>query len=172
MGDLNHERTGGGAGISRRSLATATAWSVPAILVATPAPAYAASSDVRELSRASVVGSCSGSGPTGTITVTLDDLPAGSLVQIALTHSGQGGFTATPNFTPTSQSGTTYTVTGTGTTFTGQIALSFSLGSNQQGTVTATVTAISGVTLAGDTTGFVTKRRDGGSQNYNQCSAG
>ncbi|MFC9917316.1 hypothetical protein [Agromyces binzhouensis] len=124
------------------------------------------------MSSASVVGSCAGTGANGTISVTLPDLPEGAVVQITLSHSGQGSFTATPNFTPTSQTGTSYVVTGTGATFVGQFTIQFILGNNQQGTVTATVQAVSGVTVEGDTSGFVTKRRDGGSQNYNQCSAG
>ncbi|GAA1058805.1 hypothetical protein [Agromyces bracchium] len=169
LNDLNTEPNGDARGMSRRSLAKAAAWSVPAVLVAAPAPAYAASAGT---SSASVVGSCAGSGATGTISVTLPNLPVGSVVQIVLSHSGQGGFTATPNFTPTSQSGTTYTITGTGTTFVGEFSINFNLGNNQHGTVTATVTAVSGVAIEGDTAGFVTKRRDGGSQNYNQCSAG
>ncbi|WP_438853287.1 hypothetical protein [Agromyces sp. M3QZ16-3] len=169
VGDLDIETTGAGPGISRRTVAKAAAWSVPAILVAAPVPAYAASAGT---STAAVVGSCAGSGSTGTISVSLPDLPLGSTVEITLSHSGQGGFTATPNFVPTSQVGNTYTITGGGATFTGQFAINFSLSNNQQGTVTATVSAISGVVIDGDTTGFVTKRRDGGSQNYNQCSAG
>lgn len=174
MDDLNTETTADTRGPSRRAVAKAAAWSVPVILVAAPAPAYAASGGGAPggVTIASVVGSCAGTGATGTISVTLPNLPVGSIIQIELTHSGQGGFTATPNFTPTSQTGTTYTVTGAGATFTGQFSIHFTLGNNQQGTVTATVTAISGVTVQGDNTGFVTKRRDGGSQNYNQCSAG
>ncbi|WP_353815147.1 hypothetical protein [Agromyces sp. SYSU T00266] len=174
MGDLDIETTGDARGISRRTVAKAAAWSVPAILVAAPAPAYAASGDGAPggVTLASVVGSCAGTGASGTIAITLPNLPVGSLVQIALTHSGQGGFSATPNFTPTSQSGTTSVITGAGATFTGQFTINFSLGTNQQGTVTATVTALSGVTVEGDATGFVTKRRDGNSSNYNQCSAG
>nr|WP_240898083.1 hypothetical protein [Agromyces luteolus] len=170
---MNTGTTGNEPGISRRAVAKAAAWSVPAILVAAPAPAYAASGGGAPggVTLASVVGSC-GTGPTGTISVTLPNLPVGSLIQISLTHSGQGGFGATPNFTPTSQSGTTYVITGAGANFTGQFGITFSLGTNQQGTVTATVTAISGVTVEGDATGFVTKRRDGNSSNYNQCSAG
>ncbi|MRX43880.1 hypothetical protein [Agromyces kandeliae] len=170
MEDLDTQTTTGGApGISRRTVTKAAAWSVPAILIAAPAPAYAASGGT---TLASVVGSCAGSGATGRIDVTLPDLPAGSQVQIVLSHSGQGGFTASPNFVPTSQNGTTYLVTGTGATFTGQFTITFSLGKDQTGTVTATVTAITGVIVDGDNVGFVTKRRDGNSQNYNQCSAG
>ncbi|WP_430646897.1 hypothetical protein [Agromyces sp. GXS1127] len=163
-----------GTGPSRRAVARAAAWSVPVILMAAPAPAYAASGGGAPggVTLASVVGSCSGTGPNGTITVTLPNLPVGSQVLIALTNSGQGGFSATPDFTPTSQSGTTYVITGAGADFTGSFAIAFTLNPNQQGTVTATVTAISGVTVLGDTTGFVTKRRDGHSNSYNQCSAG
>ncbi|WP_353828776.1 hypothetical protein [Agromyces sp. SYSU T0242] len=162
------------AGPTRRTVAKAAAWSVPAILVAAPAPAYAASGPGAPggVSVASVLGSCNGSGVTGRITVTLPNLPVGSVVQITLAHSGQGGFSAAPDFTPTSQSGNTYLVTGAGATFVGTFTITFSLGTNQQGTVTANVAAVSGVTIEGDTTGFVTKRRDGNSSNYNQCSAG
>lgn len=160
----------GPRGLTRRNLAKATAWSIPAILIAAPAPAYAASPG--GTTEASVTGSCNGSGATGTITVILPNLPVGSVVQIVLSHSGGGGFTATPDFTPTSQTGNTYLVTGDGTTFMGTFTIAFSLGTNQQGTVSAVVSAVSGVAVEGDTAGFVTKRRDGNSSNYNQCSAG
>ncbi|GAA2031200.1 hypothetical protein GCM10009819_13860 [Agromyces tropicus] len=157
-------------GIDRRTLAKAAAWSVPAILVAAPAPAYAASPG--GVSSASVIGSCNGTGRTGTIQVVLPNLPLGSIVQITLQHSGQGGFSATTDFTPSSQTGSTYLIEGTGGTFSGTFTITFNLGTNQQGTVTATVAAVSGVVVEGDTTGFVTKRHDGNSGNYNQCSAG
>jgi|EndMetStandDraft_5_1072996.scaffolds.fasta_scaffold483163_2 hypothetical protein len=149
--------------ISRRTLTKAAAWSIPVIALAAPAPAFAASTDVP----VTVTAQCL-PGPNGGFAIATAPIPVGEQVTITLTHSGAGTFTATPNFPHTGSN--PFIVTGTGAAFSGQISVNFTLSQNGTGTVTAVVTGSGGV--SGDSSSFVTQRRDGNSQNYNQCSAG
>lgn len=152
-------------GISRRSLTKAAAWSVPVIVFASPVPAFAASTDVT----VSVTAQCR-PGPNGVFAFTTQPIPVGEQLTITLAHTGAGTFTATPDF-PHSGSNP-FVVNGTGAPFAGQIAIGFTLPQNGVATVTATVTGSAGAPVVGDASAFVTQRRDGNSQNYNQCEAG
>lgn len=151
--------------ISRRSLTKAAVWSVPVIVFASPVPAFAASTDVTVTVTAQCV-----PGPNGGFAFSTQPIPVGEQLTITLTHTGAGTFTATPDF---AHSGTNpFVVTGTGAPFTGQIAVRFTLPQNGVATVTAVVTGSAGAPVVGDNSSFVTQRRDGNSQNYNQCEAG
>ncbi|MEV8368935.1 hypothetical protein [Microbacterium sp. NPDC064584] len=153
-------------GLSRRTVTKAAAWAVPAIVFAAPVPAFAASSDVA----VSITGSCAGSGPTGSFTFTSGPIPVGQEIVITLSHSGAGSFGSSVNFVASGMN--PYTITGTGAAVSGVITVSFTLPTNGTGRVTATVSSGSGALVSGKLTGFVEKRRDGNSSNYNQCSAG
>lgn len=164
--------------ISRRTVAKAAAWSVPVIGVAAVVPAAAASVDpgggAGAIGTMSVVGACGGGGAMGAITISLGPFPVGAQIRVTLAHSGGGGFTATPLFVYEGTGNGPYIITSPGGSaiYQGVIDIAFTLGPNEQGTVTASVEAVASYTITGDTTGFVTKRRDGHSSNYNQCSAG
>ncbi|GAA1469634.1 hypothetical protein [Microbacterium thalassium] len=165
--------------VSRRTVTKAAAWAVPVIAVAAAVPEATASETptggAGATGNVSVQGSCNGTGSTGTITVTLGPFPLTAQVAITLTHTGGGSFTATPGFPINSGTGTAadpYIVDAPGGPFAGVISIAFQLGHNQTGTVSASVAPIAPYTITGDLTGYVTKRRDGNSSNYNQCSAG
>ena len=152
-------------GPSRRLVAQGMAWSVPAVALSAAAPAYAASSDIA----VAVVSSCiSGGSRNGSFTVTADFIALGAELQIVLTHSGSGSFSAVPNFAHTG-TGTTYVVTGTGGPFVGQIAVQLTAGQNGTSVVTANVSAPGGATT-GDTEAQIRVTRTGNSNNYS-CSA-
>lgn len=159
------ETVGESALISRRTLTKTAAWAIPVIALAAPVPAFAASTDV-----AVTVTSRCVSGPNGGFAFVSAPIPVGEQLVITLTHTGAGSFSATPNFPHTG--GNPFVVNGTGAAFTGEIAVSFSLPQNGTGTVTAVVTGSAGAPVTGDTSSYVTQRRDGNSQNYNQCSVG
>ncbi|WES65201.1 hypothetical protein P0L94_03800 [Microbacter sp. GSS18] len=176
---MDSEKHGADRVVGRRTVAKAAAWAVPVIAVAAAVPEAAASvppeGGAGATGNVSVQGSCNGSGVTGTITVSIGPFPLTAKVAITLTHSGGGSFTATPGFPVESGSGTVadpYIVAAPGGPFVGVISVHFTLGTNQQGTVNATVAAVAPYSVVGDLTGYITKRRDGNSSNYNQCSAG
>jgi hypothetical protein len=151
--------------ISRRTVAKAAVWSIPVIALATPAPALAASTDVAVTVTARCV-----AGPNGSFSFSTAPVPIGEQLVITLTRTGGGAFSATPDFVHTGSN--PFIVEGTGGPFIGQIAVSFTLPQNGVGTVTAVVTGSAGAPVSGVTSRFVTQRRDGNSNNYNQCSAG
>jgi len=176
---MNMAQSGTDRVLSRRTVAKAAAWAVPVIAVAAAVPEAAASvppeGGAGATGNVSVQGSCSGSGSTGTITISIGPFPLTAKVAITLGHSGGGSFTATPGFPIESGTGTAldpYIVAAPGGPFVGVISIHFTLGTNQQGTVSATVAPVAPYSVVGDLTGYVTKRRDGNSSNYNQCSAG
>lgn len=159
------------AQISRRSIARAAAWSVPAIAIAAAVPAHAASGSAL----ANVVGICAGRSPSETFTVTIANIPLGETVQISLAKSTIfGSFTADlPGYTHTG-AGTAsnpyvFVIDGTGTPFQGTIEVTVSidhLPGNPPMTITTTVAGVDGFTPTGITSASVTKHRDGNSSNY------
>lgn len=149
--------------VSRRSVAKAAAWSVPAIAIAAAVPAHAASN----AAVASVVGICVGRSRTASFTIGVAHIPLGQQISIVLTMTG-GSFVATPDFTH-SGTGTAvdpYIVNGNDGPFQGLIGVTFTLPQSGLGTVTATVSGVSPFMLTGVTSATVTKRRDGNSSNY------
>ncbi|GLI27666.1 hypothetical protein ARHIZOSPH14_19080 [Agromyces rhizosphaerae] len=142
---------------------------MPAIAVAVSAPAYAASGGSGAPTRPVVVSAACGSRNTGTFRIDVGTFAAGEQIQITLTHTGSGSFSATPQFTHTGSGNGPYVITGTGADFDGIIDVAFSLGQNGTGTVSIVVAGQNGLTLTGDLTSAITKRRDGNSNNY-MCS--
>lgn len=146
------------SGVSRRTLMRTAAWAVPVIAVAAPLPAYAASA----ASDISVTEFCGGTtAPTGRFEITIAPLPSGALIRIALSHSGIGSFSATPDFAFTG-SQTELFVVGDGSNFAGSIDVTFTglVGIPSQAALLVIVTAVSGVTLSGDFSGELRVQRN------------
>lgn len=148
-------------------MAHGIAWAVPVVVASAHAPAVAASAAI-----ASVDLRCHGSRSNGALAVVrVATLAVGAQVAITVSQAGAGGYTSSPDFTPTTtidnpDGSTTYVVSGEGTPFAGQLDLTLALGRNATGVVTVTVVGSSGVTLSGVLAGTVTIRREGNSNNY------
>lgn len=143
---------------SRRTIARGAAWSVPVVAVTAAAPAFAASGGT-----ATVQGSCSGTSRTASITVDVTGTSAGSVI---VTFTGTGTFAVSAPAGTTSCGTNCYVVPVVNGTASATFGVTFTIGQSGQETVTATVSSSGGQVISGDTTGSVTKRRDGNSGNY------
>lgn len=164
------EQSSRSQGPTRRTITKVAAWAVPAILIAAPVPAFAASGVA-----GNVAARCE-SGAFGAFDISVTGAGAGAIVQIVFAWTagdGSFGVTApaswgTPTATATSY---TYLVPTVGGALTGTATVNFELDQNGTATVTATISATSGPALSGDLRRSLFKRRNGSSGNY-QCSAG
>ncbi len=139
---------------SRRVVARGAAWSVPVVAVGAATPAVAASPTV------SVTTTATCSFRDGTFVITVSGLGVGQQVAISLAGSSGGTSAATTNVTG---SGSSWILTGDGSSPTvGRINVSGpSLTGQGSSTVTATVSGLGGVQVAGDLTATITFSRSG-----------
>ena len=147
---------------TRRALTRGIAWSVPVVVVGAPVPALAASGG-----NGGIRAEC-GSGRTGSFVLDVTG-SSSPYVAVALSHSGSGSFSVSVPSGWLPSTGTTYLAPVVDGMAQGTVVVTFTVGQNGTGTVTASITTSPGQEVTGPRVASITKHRSGNSVNYT-CS--